>query len=98
MSDNDTNKIVQKSRRDNISFQVISEDIHRFDLNRLKQFEDWLKLEGVDEEILTHFLEWANSLIEDNLKRKMNVKKLMQRGIDNAVEINLLRFGDNLTE
>ena len=98
MSDNDTNKIVQKSRRDNISFQVISEDIHRFDLNRLKQFEDWLKLEGVDEEILIHFLEWANSLIEDNLKRKMNVKKLMQRGIDNAVEINLLRFGDNLTE
>lgn len=98
MSDNDTNKIVQKSRRDNISFQVISEDIHRFDLKRLKQFEDWLKLEGVDEEILTHFLEWANSLIEDNLKRKMNVKKLMQRGIDNAVEINLLRFGDNPTE
>lgn len=94
MSEDDRKRIVQKSSRDNISFQVIGEDIHRSDLKRLNKFEQWLKLEGVDEELLAHFLKWANGLIEDNLKMTMNVKKLMQSGIESAAEINLLRFDD----
>ena len=85
---------VTEAKSENIRWQVVSEQLHRHNLNRLKQFGEWLKLEGVDDEIFNHFLTWANHMIEEQLKMRMQMKKFMQDGIKDALIINALKSGD----
>jgi len=89
-------KLIESNKKIAISVQVISEDMHRTNLKDLKELENWLRLENVDEKCLGHFLKWAKGLIDDNLQSDMRFKKLMQTMIANQVDsLNNHDDGDN---
>ena len=86
---------IQSNKNIAISIQVISEDMHRSDLKDLNKFEEWLRLENVDETCLGHFLKWTKGLIEDNLQSNLRVKKLMQTMTKDQTDRLKLDEGDN---
>ena len=88
-------RLIQSNKNIAISVQVISEDMHRSNLEDLKRFEEWLRLENVDEQCLGSFLKWAKGLIDDNLQSDMRFKKLMQTMTKDQVDRLKLDEGDN---
>jgi len=86
----DSDEIKESTKRD-IRWQVVSEEMHRDDLNRLKDFKEWLELVGVNPETRKIMFDWIEDLINEQLKMRMQMKKFMKNGIKNALEIRRLR-------
>ena len=83
---------VDKTRSDNIRMQVLSEGMHRDDMELLQKFEEWLLAEEVDEGLREKMIVWVTSLIDELLHSRIQTKQRLAANLSQALLINHLRF------
>jgi len=82
-----------KQKKMGIHWQLVAESLNRDDVERFELLKKLFEIESVEDNISDHFLTWIENIIQEQFKLRMQIKNMMETGIEDAITINSLRYG-----